>query len=81
MRQLKVTSDNTADFEARRDLLHHSYPTLSDYIEHMNRYSSLGAEMAVGRGTHRIQRHQHRDPALVHVCLQLFFPSGFSRRT
>jgi glycosyltransferase involved in cell wall biosynthesis len=26
-------------------LLHHSYPTLSDYIEHMNRYSSLGAEM------------------------------------
>lgn len=27
-------------------LVHHSYPTLSDYIEHMNRYSSLGAEMA-----------------------------------
>ena len=26
-------------------LLHHSYPTLSGYIEHMNRYSSLGAEM------------------------------------
>jgi glycosyltransferase involved in cell wall biosynthesis len=31
-------------------ILHHSYPTLSDYIEHMNRYSSLGAEMAVGEG-------------------------------
>jgi glycosyltransferase involved in cell wall biosynthesis len=31
-------------------LLHHSYPTLTDYIEHMNRYSSLGAEMAGGRG-------------------------------
>src|SRR5579863_106315 len=30
-------------------LLHHSYPTLSDYIDHMNRYSSLGAEMAVTR--------------------------------
>jgi glycosyltransferase involved in cell wall biosynthesis len=29
------------------DLIHHSYPTLSDYIEHMNRYSSLGAEMVV----------------------------------
>jgi glycosyltransferase involved in cell wall biosynthesis len=28
-------------------LLHHSYPTLSDYIDHMNRYSSLGAEMVV----------------------------------
>ena len=31
-------------------LLHHSYPTLSDYIDHMNRYSSLGAEMAVAKG-------------------------------
>jgi glycosyltransferase involved in cell wall biosynthesis len=31
-------------------LLHHSYPTLSDYIEHMNRYSSLGAEMVVANG-------------------------------
>src|SRR5271166_3654397 len=29
---------------------HHSYPTLADYIDHMNRYSSLGAEMAVARG-------------------------------
>ena len=27
-------------------ILHHCYPTLSDYIEHMNRYSTLGAEMA-----------------------------------
>jgi glycosyltransferase involved in cell wall biosynthesis len=32
------------------DLIHHSYPTLSDYIEHMNRYSSLGAEMVVAGG-------------------------------
>jgi glycosyltransferase involved in cell wall biosynthesis len=31
-------------------LIHHSYPSLSDYIEHMNRYSSLGAEMAVAKG-------------------------------
>jgi glycosyltransferase involved in cell wall biosynthesis len=31
-------------------ILHHCYPTLSDYIEHMNRYSSLGAEMAVADG-------------------------------
>jgi glycosyltransferase involved in cell wall biosynthesis len=31
-------------------ILHHSYPTLADYIDHMNRYSSLGAEMAVARG-------------------------------
>jgi glycosyltransferase involved in cell wall biosynthesis len=31
-------------------LVHHSYPTLSDYIEHVNRYSSLGAEMVVAKG-------------------------------
>jgi len=31
-------------------LIHHSYPTLSDYIEHMNRYSSLGAELVVAKG-------------------------------
>jgi glycosyltransferase involved in cell wall biosynthesis len=33
----------------RHPLLHYSYPTLADYIEHMNRYSSLGAEMAVAK--------------------------------
>ena len=32
------------------DLIHHAYPTLSGYIEHMNRYSSLGAQMAVEKG-------------------------------
>jgi glycosyltransferase involved in cell wall biosynthesis len=31
-------------------LLHHSYPTLSDYLDHMNRYSSLGAETVVAKG-------------------------------
>jgi glycosyltransferase involved in cell wall biosynthesis len=31
-------------------ILHRCYPTLSDYIAHMNRYSSLGAEMAVAEG-------------------------------
>lgn len=34
----------------RGDLLHHAYPTLDSYIEHMNRYSSLGATQAVARG-------------------------------
>jgi len=33
----------------RGDLLHHAYPTLDAYIEHMNRYSSLGATQAVAR--------------------------------
>jgi len=31
-------------------LLHHSYPTLADYLDHMNRYSSLGAEMVAAKG-------------------------------
>jgi glycosyltransferase involved in cell wall biosynthesis len=30
-------------------LLHHAYPTLESYIDHMNRYSSLGAEMMEGK--------------------------------
>jgi glycosyltransferase involved in cell wall biosynthesis len=31
----------------KNHLLHHAYPTLESYLEHMNRYSSLGAEMSV----------------------------------
>jgi glycosyltransferase involved in cell wall biosynthesis len=31
-------------------LIHDAYPTLSGYIEHMNRYSDLGAEMAAAKG-------------------------------
>lgn len=34
----------------RNPLIHHCYPTLEEYIEHMNRYSTLGAEMLVARG-------------------------------
>ena len=34
----------------RADLLHHAYPTLDAYIEHMNRYSALGAKQAIARG-------------------------------
>lgn len=38
-------------FEERDiNLVHHAYPTLSSYIEHMDRYSSLGAQMAVEKG-------------------------------
>jgi glycosyltransferase involved in cell wall biosynthesis len=29
----------------RGDLIHHAYPDLEDFIEHANRYSSLGAKM------------------------------------
>jgi glycosyltransferase involved in cell wall biosynthesis len=43
------------DLGGRFDLLHHSYPTLSDYIEHMNRYSSLGAEIVVAKSNGRVR--------------------------
>ncbi len=36
-------------------LEHHSYPTLSDYIDHMNRYSSLGAEMVVAKAKGKVR--------------------------
>jgi glycosyltransferase involved in cell wall biosynthesis len=32
------------------DLIHNAYPTLTGYIETMNRYSSLGAEVAIRKG-------------------------------
>jgi glycosyltransferase involved in cell wall biosynthesis len=31
-------------------LIHHAYPSLSGYIEHMDRYSTLGAELLVAAG-------------------------------
>lgn len=34
----------------KNSMLHHAYPTLTSYIEHMNSYSSLGAEIAVAKG-------------------------------
>jgi glycosyltransferase involved in cell wall biosynthesis len=34
----------------RGDLIHHAYPSLDSYIEHMNRYSALGATQAVAHG-------------------------------
>lgn len=36
--------------QLRGNLLHHAYPTLDSYIEHMNRYSSLGSTQALARG-------------------------------
>jgi glycosyltransferase involved in cell wall biosynthesis len=34
-------------------LLHNAYPTLRGYIDHMNSYSSMGAEVVVGNGHRR----------------------------
>jgi glycosyltransferase involved in cell wall biosynthesis len=34
----------------RGHLIHHCYPTLAEYIEHMNRYSTINAQMLVDSG-------------------------------
>ncbi len=60
-RKLRLVRRGTAEFEIRAvhesmqirgkigrlngDLVHHAYPTLESFIEHANRYSSLGGEM------------------------------------
>jgi len=43
-------------------LLHNAYPTLSGYIEHMNSYSSSGAEIALAKG--------HRGFNLVNIVIR-----------
>jgi len=54
--EVQEYNQNGISVESKRlnaALIHHSYPTLSDYIEHMNRYSSLGAEIVVAKGKPR----------------------------
>ncbi len=38
------------DGRLRGPLIHHCYPTLDDYIEHMNRYSSIAAQALAASG-------------------------------
>jgi glycosyltransferase involved in cell wall biosynthesis len=61
--KLRLIKRGTAEFELRAvhedmkmpgplghlkgDMIHHAYPTLESFIEHANRYSSLGAQMEV----------------------------------
>jgi glycosyltransferase involved in cell wall biosynthesis len=58
-------------------ILHHSYPTLSDYIEHMNRYSSLGAEMVVAKGKVRFSVIDIALRPLATFVYNYFFRLGF----
>jgi glycosyltransferase involved in cell wall biosynthesis len=39
-------AEDTLDY----DIIHHAYPTLSHYIEHMDRYSNMGGELLAERG-------------------------------
>ena len=36
--------------DLRRPILHHCYPTIEEYVEHMNRYSTLSARMLIDAG-------------------------------
>ena len=45
-----VTTSGVTSAIQHGALIHHAYPALADYIDHMNRYSSLGAQMAVAKG-------------------------------
>ncbi len=58
-------------------IIHHSYPTLSDYIDHMNRYSSLGAEMVVARGPVRFSFINIVLRPLLTFIYNYFFRLGF----
>ena len=42
-------SDSPAG-QLKGHLIHHCYPTIADYIEHMDRYSTLGAQALVAAG-------------------------------
>jgi glycosyltransferase involved in cell wall biosynthesis len=61
----------------RGSLVHHSYPTLSDYIEHMNRYSSLGAEMVAAKGKVRFSVINIVVRPLATFVYNYFFRLGF----
>jgi glycosyltransferase involved in cell wall biosynthesis len=58
-------------------LIHHSYPTLADYIDHMNRYSSLGAEMAVAKGRRGFSLFNIVVRPLATFIYNYFFRLGF----
>jgi glycosyltransferase involved in cell wall biosynthesis len=67
--------------ELKGPLIHHCYPTLSDYIEHMNRYSSIGAEMLVrsGRASRSLPAflwNAYANPAAT-FCYNYFLRLGF----
>jgi glycosyltransferase involved in cell wall biosynthesis len=63
--------------DSRADLIHHSYPTLSDYLDHMNRYSSLGAEMVVAQGPVRFSMFNIVIRPAATLVYNYFFRLGF----
>jgi glycosyltransferase involved in cell wall biosynthesis len=81
LRAGKSKIDPSLHYSAHGDtdfyLLHHSYPTLSDYLDHMNRYSSLGAEMVVAKGPVRFSVINIAVRPLLTFIYNYFFRLGF----
>lgn len=59
------------------DLIHHAYPTLEGFIEHANRYSSLGAQMVVEEGPVGFSLINIVFRPLVRFIYSYFFRFGF----
>jgi len=59
------------------DLLHHAYKNLEDFLEHQNRYSSLGAEMVVAKGKVGFSFMNIVLRPLVRFLYSYFFRGGF----
>jgi glycosyltransferase involved in cell wall biosynthesis len=59
------------------DLFHHAYPTLESYIEHANRYSSLGGEMVASEGPVGFSLGNILLRPLVAFIYRYFFRLGF----
>jgi glycosyltransferase involved in cell wall biosynthesis len=57
-----VEVNGRTGFIAAGAIRHDQYPTLESYIDHMNRYSSLGAEIAASKG--------HRSFSVVNIVLR-----------
>jgi glycosyltransferase involved in cell wall biosynthesis len=72
---VKLTEEITS--QLKHAILHHSYPTLADYIGHMNRYSSLGAEMAVAKGRRSFSAFNIVLRPLATFIYNYFFRLGF----
>jgi glycosyltransferase involved in cell wall biosynthesis len=59
------------------DLIHHAYPTLESFIEHANRYSSLGAQMEAEKGPVGFSMINIVVRPMVRFLYSYFFRLGF----
>jgi glycosyltransferase involved in cell wall biosynthesis len=58
-------------------LIHNAYPTLRGYVDHMNGYSSMGAEVAVAKGYRRFSVTNIVVRPLLTFIYNYFFRLGF----